>query len=127
MSDKTGLAKDRTEYAENRTDWAEDRTVLANERTFAGWLRTGMASVAIALGLRALFRPYEPTWVPKVVATVFIVAALLIFVSAWRQAKRTKDSLSTHDANGQSRDYITVITIAFGIGTSATGVILWLL
>ncbi|MCL3880970.1 DUF202 domain-containing protein [Marivita sp. GX14005] len=127
MTDKTDLAEDRTDYAENRTEWAEDRTVLANERTFAGWMRTGMASVAIALGLKALFGPYEPTWVPKAVATVFIVAALLIYVSAWRQANRTRESLSTHDANGQSRHHITVITVVFSLGTVATGIILWLL
>ncbi|MEY8838652.1 DUF202 domain-containing protein, partial [Cribrihabitans sp. XS_ASV171] len=43
---------DKTDMAESRTDWAEDRTLLANERTYAGWLRTGMAAVALALGTR---------------------------------------------------------------------------
>ena len=43
------------DLAENRTDWAEDRTILANERTFAGWMRTGMASLAVAIGLKAVF------------------------------------------------------------------------
>jgi hypothetical protein len=39
---------DKTELAEERTDWAEDRTILASERTFAGWVRTGLASLAVA-------------------------------------------------------------------------------
>ncbi|HEY9553776.1 DUF202 domain-containing protein [Allosphingosinicella sp.] len=39
---------------------AEDRTVLANERTFAGWVRTGLATIAIGLGFSALFRQMEP-------------------------------------------------------------------
>ena len=48
-------AEAKTEWAEDRTDWAEDRTILANERTFAGWMRTGMAAIAIAVGLKAVF------------------------------------------------------------------------
>ncbi|MFP7570167.1 YidH family protein [Marivita sp. S2033] len=127
MSEKNELAEDRTDWAEERTDWAEDRTVLANERTFAGWMRTGMASVALALGLRALFGPYEPTWVPKLVATVFIIAALMIYWAAWRQASRTRDAIDDHDANSQPTRHMTVISIIFAVGTIATGIILWLL
>lgn len=40
------------ELARARTKWAEDRTVLANERTFSGWARTGLTSLAVALGFR---------------------------------------------------------------------------
>ena len=79
MSDKNDLAQDRT-------DWAEDRTILANERTFAGWMRTGMASVALALGLRAVFGSFEPTWVPKAVASGFILTAIMIFWAARQSA-----------------------------------------
>ncbi|MDF1729557.1 MAG: DUF202 domain-containing protein, partial [Sulfitobacter sp.] len=47
--------ENKNELAEDRTDWAEDRTILANERTFAGWMRTGMASLAVAIGLKAVY------------------------------------------------------------------------
>ena len=73
--------KDKNDLAESRTDWAEDRTILANERTFAGWMRTGMACVAVAIGLRAVFGEFEPTWVAKAVASVFIIAALYVYLS----------------------------------------------
>lgn len=43
----------KNEMAKDRTDWAEDRTALANERTFAGWMRSVMAAVAIAMGPKA--------------------------------------------------------------------------
>ena len=104
-TDKTGLAEDRT-------DLAEDRTVLANERTFAGWMRTGMAAVALALGLRALFGKFEPSWVPKLAATALILVAVFIFWAAWRSAKRTLGRLDDHVANGQTTRRIASISAA---------------
>ena len=77
---------DKNDLAEDRTDWAEDRTILANERTFAGWMRTGMAAVAVAIGLRAVFGEFEPTWVAKAVASVFIFAALYVYLAAQASA-----------------------------------------
>lgn len=118
---------DKTEMAEDRTDWAEDRTVLANERTFAGWMRTGMASVALALGLRALFGPFEPTWIPKAVASIFILVALLIFWAAWVNASRTQARMDEHAACSQSSRNMTWITATLAFGAAATGAILWLL
>ncbi|WP_394227872.1 DUF202 domain-containing protein [Paracoccus marcusii] len=47
--------------AEDRTDLAEDRTILAVERTFSGWIRTGLATVAVAIGMQAVFGPFQPT------------------------------------------------------------------
>ena len=63
---------DRNELAEDRTHWAEDRTSLANERTFAGWMRTGMAAIGVAIGLKAVFGAFEPTWMAKAVASIFL-------------------------------------------------------
>ncbi len=117
----------KTEWAEERTDWAEDRTVLANERTFAGWMRTGLAAIAVALGLKALFQSFEPTWVPKVVAEGFILAALFVFVSAWQAARRTSARVQTHAAKNQSPYRMSVMTALLVVVATATGVILWLL
>ena len=79
MEDVPQQPDTKTEWAERRTDWAEDRTVLANERTFAGWLRTGLAAVAVAIGFQAVVSDFEPTWAAKTVATMFLVAALVTF------------------------------------------------
>ncbi|WP_257883851.1 YidH family protein [Roseobacter insulae] len=111
--------------AEDRTDWAEDRTVLANERTFAGWMRTGMACVALAIGLKAVFAPFEPTWIPKSVASLFILSAVFIFWAARRQACATLARLNQNTAQAQPVRYITALTIGLSIASLTTGAILW--
>lgn len=118
---------DKTDMAENRTAWAEDRTLLANERTFAGWMRTGMAAVAVALGLQALFRDFQPTWVPKLVAELFILAAILIFAAAYANGARTQKRLDAHDADRQNPRRIGIIATVLTIAAAGTGIILWLL
>lgn len=122
---KTELAEERTDWAESRTDWAEDRTVLANERTFAGWLRTGMAAVALAVGLRAVFREAEPAWLPKAAATVFLLAALIIFWTARRNAGKAHARLTVHNAEVQKSRTFTLLAAIFTIGAVATGIVLW--
>ncbi|MGB3553471.1 MAG: DUF202 domain-containing protein [Jannaschia sp.] len=117
----------KTEWAENRTDWAEDRTVLANERTFAGWMRTGMAAIAIAVGLKAVFSAAEPTWLPKAVATIFIAASLMIFFSAWKNAKAGQKRLDTHDTEEQDSSTFGLLAIVFSVGGIAVCGILWTL
>ena len=69
---------DRNDLASARTAMAEDRTILANERTYAGWMRTGMASVGIGLAFNALFVRMEPWWVPRSIATAFFLVAIFI-------------------------------------------------
>lgn len=115
----------KTRWAESRTDWAEDRTILANERTFAGWLRTGMAAVAVAIGLQAVFRDAQPTWLPKGVATIFLAAALVVFWSARRNAAKAQRRLNAHQAETQTTRVFSLIAVMLGIGTATVGVILW--
>ena len=101
MSDREGeehkssqeLAEERTDAAEERTDYAEDRTLLANERTFAGWGRTAFASIGLGLGFQAIFKSAEPTWVPKAVATLFIMLGMLLI---WLAERRARTVLSEH-------------------------------
>ena len=117
----------KTDWAEWRTDWAEDRTVLANERTFAGWMRTGMGAVALALGLRAVFNEAEPTWLPKLVASLFIAIAIGLFLAARSQACKAQSRMKTHDAEAQSTRTFTVASIALSIAATVVGGILWTL
>ncbi|MBY5934630.1 DUF202 domain-containing protein [Tateyamaria omphalii] len=120
MSDKNALAEDRT-------DWAQDRTSLANERTFAGWMRTGMASVAVAIGLKAVFGATDPTWFAKAVASIFLAAALFMFWAARQQACASNARLEEKTTKTQGRTNFTIIAVAMTLGTLATGVILWLI
>ena len=117
----------KQKLAEDRTDWAEDRTILANERTFAGWMRTGMASVAVAIGLKAVFGDFDPTWAVKGVSTIFFATAIYIFWAAQSSATATLDRLNESTAHAQPTSRMRVLAIVFAVGSFAVGVILWLL
>ena len=86
----------RTELANERTELAEDRTVQATERTFAGWMRTAFAAIGIGLAFWAIFDDFEPTWLARAVATMFVVLGIMIAITAERRACQTFDRLSTH-------------------------------
>lgn len=117
--------KDRDDMAEQRTNWAEDRTILANERTFSSWMGTGMAAVGVAIGLKAVFGAFDPTWAAKLVATIFLVAAILVFWSARRQALKTFRRLKQTDAEAQPSRAYTLLASVMTFGTVLTGAILW--
>ena len=129
MRDTKGTEEtdDSTELAKDRTDWAEDRTLLANERTFAGWMRTGMAAVALALGLKAVFGEFEPTWAAKVVASIFIVVAVLIFLAAAQQSHKAQVRIHEHDTEAQPARRMLIAAGILTVGALATGGILWAL
>ncbi len=119
-------ADDRDGLAEDRTDLAEDRTMLAHERSFAGWLRTGMAAVGIALGFNALFQSLQPVWLPKAIATSFLILAVFVFVSAEQRARSTTDRLDAHKIKSLRPVRIRLITWGLVVATVALGVAFWL-
>lgn len=114
-----------TKMARTRTNWAEDRTILANERTFSSWTGTGMGAVGVAIGLKAVFGDFEPTWAAKLVATLFLIAAILIFWSARRQAHKTYSRLTQRDAEAQPTRAFTALASILTCATLLTGAILW--
>lgn len=118
---------DRTGLAEDRTDLAEDRTVLAHERSFAGWLRTGMAAVGIGLGFNALFRAIEPVWAPKLIATMFLVIAIGIFISAERRACSIFSRLDAHKVDAVKPIRIRIMAWFLASATTALVVAFWVL
>ena len=125
LKDDDGV--DSTDLAAERTDWAEDRTVLANERTFAGWMRTGMAALAIAIGMHAVFGATEPTWLAKGTASLFVTIAIGIFAAAWRQSGTLLKRLDSHAAEPVAHRYLSLIAMAL-IGASLCALaVLWLL
>ncbi|MFV2053934.1 YidH family protein [Aliiroseovarius sp. YM-037] len=116
---------EREDMAEDRTDWAEDRTILANERTFASWMGMGMGAIGVAVGLKAVFGEFEPTWAAKLVASVFLCIAILIFWAARRQARKTYDRLDRNDAEATPTKNFTGLAIAMTFATLCVGAILW--
>lgn len=117
----------RRELADARTDLAEDRTLLANERTFAGWMRTGLAAVGIGLGFNALFRELEPVWVPKALATVFVLIGVFIFWAADRRACQVQSRMSEHKVETAGTATMRLIAIAFTVSAAGLIAAIWLL
>lgn len=118
---------DITAAARKRTEWAEDRTVLSNERTFGSWLRTGFAGIGIGLGFHALFGRIHPLWVPRAVATAFLVIAIIIFVAAERRACIVIRRLHTHEVETVKIGVLRLITVVTVAATLALIAALWLL
>lgn len=116
---------DRVELAEDRTELAEDRTILAHERSFAGWLRTGLAAVGIGLGFHALFDALNPEWVPKAIATIFLVIAIFVFVSAARRAAVVTRRLEAHVIREVKPVRMGVLAGILTIATAALIVAVW--
>ena len=115
----------KTRWAENRTDWASDRTVLANERTFNSWMGTGLGAVGVAIGLKAVFGDFEPTWAAKAVASVFLGIAIVVFWAARNQARKTIRSMENYDAAPMPTKNFTLLASLMTLATLAVGAILW--
>ena len=117
----------REELSAARTEMSEDRTVLAMERTFAGWFRSSLAAVGIGLGFQALFTRMDPHWVPKAIATAFMLIAIALLISGERRACEVLSHLDTHEVHAVRRQRLRLLAWV----TSAVIVVLiaamWLL
>ena len=118
---------DKEELASERTNYAEDRTVLANERTFASWYRTGFAAIGIGLGFNALFNRLEPEWVPKAIATAFVVIGILVFIAAERRACAVLARLHVHQVKTVGIGNLRFFTLAATAAALALIAAMWLL
>ena len=113
------------DLAEERTKWAEDRTIMANERTFSSWMGTGLGAIGVAIGLKAVFGAFEPTWAAKMVASIFLAVAIAIFWSACRQAQKTLSRLRERDVEATPSRSFRFLAATMSLAALGTGVILW--
>jgi putative membrane protein len=120
------MAEDKTQLAEDRTNFAEDRTVLANERTFAGWMRTGFAGVGIGVGFQALFNKMEPSWVPKAIATAFLLTAVYVIVVAERRASAMLSRFDEHKVAELRPTNLRIVAMVSVAATLALIAAIWL-
>ncbi|NCP12375.1 MAG: DUF202 domain-containing protein [Sphingomonadales bacterium] len=119
--------QDGQELAAERTDLAEDRTILANERTFAGWMRTGLACVGIGVGFNVLFDEMSPTWVPKAVATAFILIGVFVFWAAERRSCKVLSRLDAHHVAQFGSINLRAIATVLSAGALVVAIGLWVL
>jgi putative membrane protein len=118
---------DRSGHDPSRNDLAEDRTLLASERTFAGWMRTSLGSIGIAVGFHALFGRVEPRVVPQLIATLFLLLAIFIAWAAVRRASSLRQRLSPHLAETVQPLNLALIAAAVSLGAVALGLAFWVL
>ncbi len=116
-----------TKLAADRTDWAEDRTILALERTFAGWMRTAFAAIGIGLGFRALFGEFDPPWLARAIATLFIAIAIVFAIGAERRAYRSFERLSSHAVDTPNLPNLKWIAYSVSLGAAVLIAALWVL
>ncbi len=119
--------KTETRDHSDRTDLAEDRTLLAHERSFAGWIRTGLTCIGIGLGFNALFSSMEPLWIPKAIASAFLLIAAYIFVSSARRASSIRERLNSHSISTLKTMQIWTLAILLIAATVALLAAIWML
>ncbi|WP_205481462.1 YidH family protein [Sphingomonas arenae] len=110
----------------NREDLAEDRTILANERTFASWMRTSLGCVAIGVGFQGLFPAMQPAWVPRAIATGFLLVAVLVIVLAERRAAAVLSRLSSHVVVTARTMNLRLFTLLITLGALALTAAIWI-
>jgi putative membrane protein len=113
------------ELAQRRTDLAEDRTILANERTYAGWMRTAFAAIGVGLGFRALFDEMRPPWLPRAIATLFMLIGIALFVAAERRAAWVVEHIHVHAVETVRVRNMRIVTGAMVVATLALIVAIW--
>jgi len=120
-------AHGKTRLAEERTNFAEDRTIMATERTFAGWMRTAFAAIGIGLAFRAVFGEFDPPWLARGIATLFIILGASLALAAQRRACRTMARLESHQLAAASvpRFRLMAWTVVIGAAVLVAG--LWVL
>ncbi len=118
---------DKENLAENRTDWAEDRTIMANERTFASWTGAGMGAIGLALGFKAIFGDFQPTWIARLIAQVPLCAAIVLFWAAQHKASKTLTRLTERQVEATGQVTLKVIAGLMTLTALGTGYILWTL
>lgn len=121
------MTRDRLSLAEDRTALAKDRTLLAHERSFASWVRTGLASLGIGLGFGALFKPLEPTWIAKAIASIFLLIAIFVFLSASRRACAVIGRIQAHQIVELKPMRIRLLAWTLVAATMALGIAMWTL
>ena len=100
---------------------------MALERTFAGWMRTAFAAIGIGLGFKAVFGAFDPPWLAKAIATMFILAGGWLAITAQRRACHTMDKLDAHQFEAVSTPNFRVLAYAVAAGSVILTAGLWIL
>lgn len=115
------------DLAVERTELAEDRNIMAMERTFAGWIRTAFAAIGIGLAFRAVFGAFDPPWLARAIATLFILSGAGLAWSAQRRMCATLGRLHSHQLERPSVPNFRLLAYAVIIGALVLVAGIWIL
>jgi len=90
-------------------------------------MRTGMACIGLALGMKAVFKDTAYPLIAKGVAELFILIAIAIFWSAVTKSRRTLQRMDEHDIQTQSYKRMTTLACLLTFGAVTAGFTLWFL
>lgn len=90
-------------------------------------MRTGFAAVGIGLGFQVLFQAMEPTWVPKAIATAFLLAGAYVIVVAGRRAAAVMERFDKNQVAELRPVNLAVVTWTAVAATLALVAAIWLL
>jgi putative membrane protein len=111
--DEDAEPRDADGGAEHRTNLADRRTSLANERTLLAWWRTGLTSLAVALGVGRLLPElaHDSThWPFVVIGVAFALYGISFFLYGTRRSSERDASLI-----GRSGDPALTALTLFGV------------
>jgi putative membrane protein len=90
-------------------------------------MRTGFAAIGIGLGFQLLFEAMEPTWVPRAIATAFLLAGAYVIVVPERRAAAVMERFDKHEAAELRPINLKAVTWTAVAATLALGAATWLL
>ena len=111
----------------DRTELAEDRTIMAVERTFAGWMRTAFAAIGIGLAFKALFGELDPPWLARVIATIFILLAAFLAITAERRACRAIERMKSHSIDTPGAPHLRYVAWGVAVGAVILSGSIWIM
>jgi len=97
--------------ARERTELALVRTRLAKERTFNAWLRTGLALMGAGVAIAKLMSDFQPQWILRLLAVLFVVIGGLIIGLGLRTYFRVIQRIEKVRVGGHPFWYILTLAI----------------
>ncbi len=90
-------------------------------------MRTSLGCVAICVAFQGLFSAMQPSWVPRAIATGFLILAVLVIVMAERRAAAVLERLSTHAIITAKVVYLRMFALLISLGAAALAIAIWTL
>lgn len=100
---------------------------MAVERTMASWMSASFGAIAVGLGFRALFGAIEPAWVPRLIASGFLMLGIVMVVTAERRACSAMARLSSHSVRPPSSPGLRITAYGVAIGGAVLIAGIWLM